>query len=276
MKLTCRNTEIAYETRGEGTPVFMIHGWSVDHRIMLGCMEPVFSTMPAGWKRIYIDLPGMGASPAQPWIKNSDVMLEILEEFLDQLIPDEHFVLAGESYGGYLARGLLKQRFGSIDGLLLLCPSIFPGQQQREVPPFTVFERDQDLLRSLSREERELFESLNVIQNTRVWSRYKEEILPAIKSADWNFLSTVLDGVFSYDVDTLETPFEKPTLMLMGRQDISVGYRDQFSIIEHFPRASFVVLDKAGHNLQIEQDHLFSELVKEWLQRVAEEIGMMD
>ena len=128
----------------------------------------------------------------------------------------------------------------------------------------------------LSQEEREWFESLNVIQTARVWSRYKEEILPAINSADWDFLSTVLDGAFSYDVDALETPFEKPALMVMGRQDISVGYRDQFSILENFPRASFVILDKAGHNLQIEQDHLFSELVKEWLQRVAEEVGVLE
>jgi pimeloyl-ACP methyl ester carboxylesterase len=35
-----------------------------------------------------------------------------------------------------------------------------------------------------------------------------------------------------------------------------------------------VILDKAGHNLQIEQDTLFQALVKEWLNRVlAAQVG---
>jgi len=59
--------------------------------------------------------------------------------------------------------------------------------------------------------------------------------------------------------------------MLMGRQDCSVGYRDQWRLLENYPRASFAVLDKAGHNLQIEQDVLFAALVKEWLERVEAE-----
>jgi pimeloyl-ACP methyl ester carboxylesterase len=61
--------------------------------------------------------------------------------------------------------------------------------------------------------------------------------------------------------------------MIMGRQDSAVGYRDHWQLIENFPRASFVILDKAGHNLQIEQEKLFRELVKEWLSRVSEETG---
>jgi len=56
--------------------------------------------------------------------------------------------------------------------------------------------------------------------------------------------------------------------MVMGRQDTAVGYRDQWELIENFPRASFVILDKAGHNLQIEQEGLFHALVIEWLDRV--------
>ena len=59
----------------------------------------------------------------------------------------------------------------------------------------------------------------------------------------------------------------------MGRQDSIVGYRDAWEIIENYPRGSFVVLDKAGHNLQIEQEDLFNNLVLEWLDRVENEEG---
>jgi pimeloyl-ACP methyl ester carboxylesterase len=77
---------------------------------------------------------------------------------------------------------------------------------------------------------------------------------------------------YRVNVDRIDKPYPQPTLMIMGRQDSAVGYRDHWQLIENYSRASFVILDKAGHNLQIEQDVLFSELVKEWLSRVLAEI----
>lgn len=43
------------------------------------------------------------------------------------------------------------------------------------------------------------------------------------------------------------------------------------ALLPHYPRATFVVLDVAGHNLQIEQPTLFDALIMEWLDRVAAE-----
>lgn len=65
-------------------------------------------------------------------------------------------------------------------------------------------------------------------------------------------------------------PFTRPTLILTGRQDSSVGYLDQFVPLPHYPRASFAVLDTAGHNLQFEQPELFEALMGDWLDRVGE------
>ena len=75
---------------------------------------------------------------------------------------------------------------------------------------------------------------------------------------------------FSFDVDRLNEKFNNPTLILLGRQDSSVGYKDAWSILDNYPRGTFAVLDKAGHNLQIEQKNLFNSLVNEWLERVNE------
>jgi pimeloyl-ACP methyl ester carboxylesterase len=52
-----------------------------------------------------------------------------------------------------------------------------------------------------------------------------------------------------------------------------VGYRDSWKLIENYSRASFVILDKAGHDLQNEQEELFQELVKEWIDRVSSELA---
>ena len=40
--------------------------------------------------------------------------------------------------------------------------------------------------------------------------------------------------------------------------------------VENYPRASFAMLDRAGHNLPIEQEALFTALVSEWVGRVEE------
>lgn len=65
---------------------------------------------------------------------------------------------------------------------------------------------------------------------------------------------------FSFE-DTLNETFTKPTLFLLGRQDASVGYKDAWKILDNYPRATFAVLDKAGHNLQLEQVEVFNCLV---------------
>lgn len=40
-------------------------------------MEPLFGDHP-GWKRLYVDLPGMGSSPARPPGANADAVVEVL------------------------------------------------------------------------------------------------------------------------------------------------------------------------------------------------------
>jgi pimeloyl-ACP methyl ester carboxylesterase len=273
MEYTVRDIPIYYEIHGSGTPIVMIHGWSPDHRLMKGCMEPVFESIATPWQRIYFDLPGMGQTPGRPWITGSDAMLSVVLEFIDAIIPNQHFVVAGESYGGYLARGVIKAREALVDGLLLICPVGRQETYRDQLPPFRVIEKDEAFLNTLSADDRRYFEGINVVQIQRVWERFSADILPGLKMADYAFLEHSLSQHVPYavDVDRVDKPYPQPTLMVMGRQDSSVGYRDQWQLLENYSRASFVVLDKAGHNLQIEQDVLFQALVKEWLERILTE-----
>ena len=64
--------------------------------------------------------------------------------------------------------------------------------------------------------------------------------------------------------------FTKPVVLLAGRQDHIAGYRDVWRILENYPHGTFAILDRAGHDLQIEQPQLFNALVSEWLNRVRE------
>lgn len=270
MKCQVRNIEINYEVYGEGRPIVMIHGFYPDHRLMTGCFEPIFES-GREYKRIYIDLPGMGQTRGEAWIKNADIMLDIVIEFINSLIPNENFLLAGESYGAYLSRGIVHKMADRVDGLLLLCPCIIADARKRDRPPHRVLKRDADLLQKLSQAELEDFTSMAVVQTENTWKRYNDEILCGVSIANDAFLTNYQENgyAFSFDLDQ-DVTFEKPSLFLLGRQDASVGYKDAWPVQENYPRATFCVLDSAGHNLQIEQVELFNALVKEWLVRVHE------
>jgi pimeloyl-ACP methyl ester carboxylesterase len=98
--------------------------------------------------------------------------------------------------------------------------------------------------------------------------RYK---IPAAAIADQDHQDRInANYEYAFDVDAPDRPFRKPVLFLLGRQDSMAGYQDALRVIECFPRATFAILDKAGHTLGWEQPVLFKALASEWLQRVEE------
>ena len=130
---------------------------------------------------------------------------------------------------------------------------------------------DPDLLAGLDLSEAEGFAYSAVVHDQRHLERYLSEWLPGIRTHNREFFLQLLDHAeFSFDMDAPSEPFLKPTLILTGRQDHISGYRDQWDILENYPRATFAVLDRAGHRLQMEQEPLFNALVDEWLDRVEE------
>jgi pimeloyl-ACP methyl ester carboxylesterase len=270
--MECRLEDITlyYEAVGEGRPIIMLHGWPLDHRHMMSGLEPVFEHRER-WKRIYPDLPGMGRTPGNAWITHQDQMLDIVLNFIDAVVPGERFVAVGESYGGYLARGAVHRRAASMDGLLLTVPLVQAVESQRVLPPSVTLAKDPALASELQPNEAEAMKEIAVVQSRSFLEWLRTDIFPAVEAADQAFLSRLRqDYAFSFDVDSLSQPFAGPTLMVMGRQDVVCGYRDAWDILESYPRATFAVLDRAGHGLTVEQRQLFNALVGEWLDRVEE------
>lgn len=263
-----RKANIYYEIIGTGTPIVMLHGYSPDHRLMKGCMEPVFVERE-GWKRIYIDLPGMGKTTDYETINNSDEMLVAVVELIHSLIPNERYLLVGESYGGYLVRGILKEYHEQILGAAFICPLIIPDKPSRIVPEQSIVSTDKEFVSTLTKQELDDFSSHQVVLDEYNWNRYSTEVLAGCTIADHDFLEKVQKNYgFTFAVDKMT--FDKPSIFLLGKQDSIVGYKDAFDILDKFPRATFTILDKAGHNLQIEQADLFNSLMHEWLDRVKE------
>ena len=109
-----------------------------------------------------------------------------------------------------------------------------------------------------------------MVANEYTYKRFKEEIKPGLTIANYEFIDR-LQKNYSLTMNFHHKTYKKPVLLLVGRQDISVGYKDIIGIIDDYPRATLAVLDMAGHNLQIEQPELFESLVGEWIRRTDQQ-----
>ncbi|WP_099467643.1 alpha/beta fold hydrolase [Konateibacter massiliensis] len=266
MYCTIQDIPVYYEQYGEGKPVLCIHGYWVDHRLMSGCIEPVFENIK-GYKRIYLDLPGMGKSKSSNSVHNSDDMIEIVKAFIHKIIKDESFLLIGESYGGYLSMGLIYEMPDLIDGVMLICPLV--THERENLPEKQIIWQDKALIEEDDADLKS-FLDMAVIATPEIYNKYKNDILSGIKIADTEFLSNYFDGKFSdeYKKRVNSMIFNKPSCILTGRQDQVVGFFDAYKILGNFPRATFAILDCAGHNLQIDNEFLFNQLLMDWIWRV--------
>ncbi len=264
MKCDLGDVEIFYEVYGSGRPIVMLPGLPTDHGIMLRFMEPLF-TQRDGWQRLYPDLPGTGRTPGVDRLATPDQVLDAMLAFIDTVIPGQRFVLAGYSYGGYLARGIVYHRAESIDGLMLCAPMMKADPAQVQLPPRTPLVEDPALIAQLDPGIADLI----VVQSPGVVEAVRG-VQEEIQTANFPFITRLEQTGFSFDVDTLSAPFGSSTLILAARQDHICGYRDTWNLLENYPRATFAVLDRAGHFVNIEQDALCHALISEWLDRVEE------
>jgi pimeloyl-ACP methyl ester carboxylesterase len=269
MECRVRDIPVHYEDIGEGHPIVMLHGWPCDHRQMIHQMEPLFAQRP-GWRRLYPDLPGMGRTPGADWITCQDDMLDVVLGFIDAVAPDGRIAIAGTSYGGYLARGVIYRRPAQVCGALLTVPAIEADFANRRLPPHQVLVHDPAFVQSLEPDEQMVLQ-VAVVQSQENLADFRAAIKPGLLIADTAFLERVeARYAFSFPVDAPPEPFPAPTAIIAGRQDSLCGYRAAWDLLDNFPRATFAVLDRAGHALPIEQQALYQLLVSEWLDRVAE------
>jgi pimeloyl-ACP methyl ester carboxylesterase len=96
---------------------------------------------------------------------------------------------------------------------------------------------------------------------------------PAEQQADLEFLAGIQSDVARYSLSgELSVRLESPTLIVTGRQDTMTGYADAWGLLEDYPRATYAVLDRADHDLPIQNHTLYRALVADWLDRVEEQL----
>jgi pimeloyl-ACP methyl ester carboxylesterase len=262
---------VHYAQHGSGTPLLALHGGGVDHREVMGALEPVFADRP-GYRRIYPDLPGMGRTPAPETIDSADAVLELLLGLVDAVIGEEALLVVGHSSGGYLARAIANRRPRQVAGLALICPLVGEQGGEDERPDHLVLHAAENLDpdATLGPEMAAEFRNYLVVHTPETLRRFQETVAPGVALADQAALERIAGRWQLATVPEHGPAYANPTLILAGRQDATVGYVGSWRLLEHYPRATFAVLDRAGHGLPHEQVGLLGALLEEWLDRVGE------
>lgn len=259
---------ISHTTRGHGVPIVMIHGYTVDHRVLLP-LEPVFEGRP-GYRRLYLDLPGHGGSPRLTEPASALKVTEAVIQWIGEIVGDEPFAVIGQSFGGQIARAVTAHFGNQVLGSALLVPVVRWGES-RTLPSETIRERDEVFLSSRPTAERELFANVVTRLDRPGWERFAEYLLPGWRAHDRGAAAELEADFLLPQWPELETAHHGGShLLVTGRQDALVGWKDQLDLLQFYPRMTAAIIDGAGHNPQIETPDIVQAHVGEWLDALAE------
>lgn len=124
---------VHYRDQGnpDGLPIILVHGTAAS----LHTWEPIIERLGEEYRVITYDQPGHGLTGAHPHEDYSyDGMADALDLVIDKL-GLEHFVLGGNSMGGWISWRFALENPDKIDALVLLDASGMPLREGEEEPP---------------------------------------------------------------------------------------------------------------------------------------------
>ncbi len=257
-------TEMWFEVIGEGIPILILHGYELDHHCMKNILEPLFKKKD-NFKRIYLDIPGMGKSIVKPGLNNADDMLQILKDFIDTIIPKESFSIIGMSYGAYLGRGLWLDSKLLINNGLWICPVIKAKLSERMLPSLKVSLKDKDFLKTLQEQDYLAIKDWIIVQNREVYEDFSRDIKLALEKGQKEFLEKYSRKGYSFKKEINQTISSRKCTFICGKSDTMVGYIDTVNLISRYENADLFILSRAGHYVQRERQSTFETITKEWL-----------
>lgn len=254
--------------RGAGLPVVFMHGIGGDHHQLLEFGEATLGDLP-GLRRIYVDLPGHGASSGDGITCAADVHRR-MTAVIDRL--GDRYALVGSSFGGGTARAVLAADPQRVAGMALFAPVVFAQRADRRLPPKG--HRPADPPWVLDLEPKRVVAEFRAVTHrptAQNWAAFVSDIVPGWARSDRSAIGRVMDAYdFAVHPESTFATFDRPVLFVLGREDPMVGWRDAITLADSYPRATYAVVE-AGHNPFHEQREIAAANLRGWAQTILDE-----
>jgi 3-oxoadipate enol-lactonase len=253
-------TKIAWDARGEGPPLLLIHGlgyarWG---------WEPVLAPLAEVFRVLSFDNRGIGGSDAPPGPYSTARMAEDAAAVLDAAGAERAHVV-GTSLGGMTAQELALGRPERVDRLVLACTT--PGGPSSYPMP----ERTAGLIEavaSLPREER-----FRRFVHSALSEPYDEKMVDRIvayrleESQTLEAWQAQAAAALGFDVASRLGEIRAPTLVVTGTADEVVDARNSELLLAGIVGARLERFEGCGHLFFWQEPERFVRLVTEFLSR---------
>ena len=243
------DVEIAYEVRGAGTPLLMIHGAQGD--------QSMFAEMAAAFAGDYrvltFDQRGSGLSAKPDMAYSIAMFADDTSALMEHLsMPTAHIV--GVSMGGMIAQEFALRHPRKVRSLILGCTT--PGGPSAarasgdslanaySTKPMTAEERGKALAEA-------------AFSKTYL-AKHPEIIDSMIKARRQRPIDTVgfahrMKAAAGHNTYDRLNEIRCPTLVIAGKDDALIAWENSRIIAERIPGAELLLLDPAGHCFWMEQ-----------------------
>ena len=241
--------EVAYQLRGAGTPLVMIHGAQGDQS-MFNDFAPSFAR---DYRVLTFDQRGSGLSEKP----HGDYSIAQLADDTAALMDHVGFATAhivGVSMGGMIALEFALRHPKRVRALVLGCTT--PGGPKALRIGGEAFTNAYSS-KPMSSEDRG--RALAEAAFTRGYIDRHPEIIPAMIEArrqrplDPVALEGRLKAAMRHDVYDRLAQITCPTLVITGKEDALIAWENSRMLAEHIPNAQLVLLEPAGHCFWLEQ-----------------------
>ena len=234
-KIKLNGIELAYERRGKGTPLMLIHGYPLDHSIW----NEVAAQLENDFDLILPDLRGFGEStPVEMPYAISDIAND-LAALLDSL-GVEQTALAGHSMGGYVALAFAKAFPQRVSGLALVSSQAAADAPERKEGRYkTAADVAQKGVQIVVDAMTDKLSSQQVVQ---------DGIRPLIEKQSVAGVTGALKAMAEReDLTSFVSAFGRPLVLIHGDADALIPIDRAREIKALVPSANLVELAGAGH-----------------------------
>lgn len=253
---------IGYKDVGEGTPLFLVHGFPLDHSQWSAQLE----ALSDHFRVIAIDLPGFGESAFRIDEISMTGFADDCAEALEAIGVAEPVVFVGLSMGGYIAWEFARRHRNRLAGLVLCntraaqdAPEVARG---RRVMAERV--RREGVESVISSMLPKLFARENV-RHAQLELEAMREVMLATKSE--SFAQAQLAMADRADAQAWMAEIDLPVLAIGGSDDQITPATEMKQWAERMMNAKFVEIPEAGHLSPLENPAAFNEVLEKFVSR---------